>query len=105
MGGKTTGPGEKRLEQMFVYPTYLTTIDDLDVPIRIKNVLKKYSIKTVKELMQHSLCQLLYLYGFGAKSARYLEQYLARHGILLKKGTIKEAHRWALRKGYIKHDH
>ena len=34
-GGKTTGPGEKSLERMFVYPTYHTTIDDMKCVIDI----------------------------------------------------------------------
>lgn len=78
------------------------SVDDLDILVRVKNVLKKYGIETIKDLSLHTMRQLLYYKGIGRVALRQIVELLAQYGIVVKEGTSQQAHRWALRKGYIK---
>jgi DNA-directed RNA polymerase alpha subunit len=64
----------------------LLSINDLVIPVRVKNILNKAGIKNIGALRMLTIIQLLCLYGIGRIAVRQIETALNSLGIKLKRG-------------------
>lgn len=67
----------------------LLSIEDLDIPARVKNILKAAAIKNVSELRKLSIIQLLYLRGIGRIAVKQIDIALNSLGLRLKQGSFR----------------
>jgi DNA-directed RNA polymerase alpha subunit len=58
-----------------------TTIEDLKLPTRVQHCLQRYGIKTVRELVELTLNDLLRMRGFGPKCAQELNERVVAFGL------------------------
>jgi DNA-directed RNA polymerase alpha subunit len=56
-------------------------VDELDIPVRTKNILKIEGISTVEQLTNLRSCQLLYFPNMGRKSLEQIHHALAKLGL------------------------
>ena len=60
-------------------------IDDTELSIRTRNILRRAGIKTIGSLMQKTKRNLLTLNRMGSKSFKEIEDFLTEYGLSLKK--------------------
>ncbi len=67
------------------------SIDDLELSARSSNCLKRAGIKTVRELMDRGLSELIKIKNFGKKSADEINDKLRQYGLVLPEMTAVKA--------------
>jgi DNA-directed RNA polymerase alpha subunit len=72
----------------------LLSIDTLDIPVRVKNILRAAGIKNVDELRKLSIIQLFYLRGIGRIAVKQINIALNSLGFKLKKGSFRYSRRY-----------
>jgi DNA-directed RNA polymerase alpha subunit len=70
------------------------SIDDLNIPVRVKNILNKAGIKNVGALRKLTMIQLLCLYGIGRIAVRQIETALNSLEIKLKRGSFRHSRKY-----------
>ena len=73
---------------------YLLSIDSLNIPVRVKNILKAAGIKNVGQLCKFSLIQLACLRGIGGIAMRQIETSVQSLGLKLKRDSFRNFHRY-----------
>lgn len=72
---------ENKKQQANKGSNYSLPIDDMDLPIRLKTVLKNNGIYTLKNLATYHAEELLQLKNFGIKSISLVEAVLNKYGL------------------------
>jgi DNA-directed RNA polymerase alpha subunit len=67
----------------------LLSINGIDIPVRVKNILNAAGIRNVGELHKLSIIQLLCLYGIGRIAVEQLNTALNSLGLRLKHGSFR----------------
>jgi DNA-directed RNA polymerase alpha subunit len=72
----------------------LLSINDVDIPVRVKNILNAAGITNVGELSKLSIIQLLCLYGIGRIAITQIETALNALGFRLKRGSFRHLRKY-----------
>jgi DNA-directed RNA polymerase subunit alpha len=64
-------------------------IDDIDMPVRVYDCLKRLGVKTIRELAQKTSAELLREPNFGSRSLSYVEGILKAMGLKLRSGRYQ----------------
>lgn len=70
------------------------SINDLNVPLRVRNILKGAGIKNVGELNKLGIIQLLCLWGIGRIAVTQIDTALNSLGLKLKQGSFRNLRRY-----------
>ena len=70
------------------------SINDLNVPLRVRNILKGAGIKNVGELNKLGIIQLLCLWGIGHIAVTQIDTALNSLGLKLKQGSFRNLRRY-----------
>ena len=73
---------------------FLFSIDDLDILVSVKNILKETGIKNVSQLRKFSLIQLACLRGIGGIAMRQIDTAVKSLRLKLKRGSFRNFRRY-----------
>ena len=75
------GANDKAEKQMVIPTVFSTRLVDLNISVRSLNAMNKHDIKTVGDLVQHSISELLETRNFGKKSLSELDDLVQSLGL------------------------
>lgn len=84
-------PKEITLENRLEDEVFKLTVEELDLPTRIANALRKGGYKNVKDLVNAQKGDIAKVKNLGEKSVHVVADALAQKGLTLKEDTVTEA--------------